>query len=81
MTVRATVRRFDFESYSYEVVTLALLICVFSGPAWAQNAPKMNYLGQVIDMTELIPPPPPPDSEAHEKDLAEVIEMQRSSKR
>ena len=62
--------------------TLALLIAVLGAPpAWAQNAPKMNYLGQVIDMTELIPPPPPPDSEAHEKDLAEVIEMQRSSKR
>ena len=59
--------------------TLALLISVLGGPPTsAQNAPKMNYLGQVIDMTELIPPPPPPDSAAHEKDLAEVIEMQQA---
>ena len=56
--------------------TLALLISLFSGPAaWAQ---KLNCLGQIIDLTGLIPPPPPPNSEAHEKDLADVIEMQQA---
>ena len=59
--------------------TLALLICVVGAPpAWAQNAQKMNYLGQLIDMTELIPPPPPRDSEAWKQDLAEVLEMQEN---
>ena len=59
--------------------TLALLICVLGGaPAWAQTAPKMNYLGQVIDLTELIPPPPPRESEAWKQDLAEVLEMQQN---
>jgi hypothetical protein len=24
----------------------------------------MNYLGQIVDVTELIPPPPPPDAVA-----------------
>ena len=56
--------------------TLALLISVLGAPpAWAQ---KMNYLGQIIDMTELIPPPPPPSSEAQELDLAEVMGMQEN---
>ena len=37
--------------------TLALLIAVLgAAPASAQ---KLNYLAQVIDLTELIPPPPP----------------------
>src|SRR3712207_1271458 len=36
----------------------------------------MNYLGQIIDMTELIPPPPPPNSEAQKLDLIDVIDMQ-----
>ena len=59
--------------------TLALLVSVLGGPpAWAQNAPKMNYLGQIIDLTELIPPPPPRDSEAWKQDLAEVLEMQEN---
>lgn len=59
--------------------TLALLISALGAPpAWAQNAQKMNYLGQIIDMTELIPPPPPPDSEAWKQDLAGVLEMQES---
>lgn len=58
---------------------LALLIFVLGAvPAWAQTAPKLTYLGQIIDMTELIPPPPPPDSEAHKQDLAEVLEMQEN---
>jgi hypothetical protein len=44
---------------------LALVISVLgAAPASAQ---KMNYLGQIIDMTELIPPPPPRDSEAQKK--------------
>ena len=56
--------------------TLTLLIAVLGAPpAWAQ---KMNYLGQVIDMTELIPPPPPLDSDAWKKDLQEVMEMQEN---
>lgn len=55
---------------------LALLMCVFSSPAaWAQ---KLNYLGQIIDLTELIPPPPPPDSEAQKQDLAGVMEVQEN---
>jgi acid phosphatase (class A) len=56
--------------------TLALLISALGAPpAWAQ---KMNYLGQVIDMTELIPPPPPPNSDAQRLDLGDVIEMQEN---
>jgi acid phosphatase (class A) len=58
--------------------TLALLVCVVGAPsAWAQNAQKMNYLGQLIDMTEFIPPPPR-DSEAWKEDLAGVMEMQEN---
>ena len=38
----------------------------------------MNYLGQIIDLTELIPPPPPPNSEAWKEDLAGVLEMQEN---
>ena len=54
--------------------TLAAVIAVLgAAPASAQ---KMNYLGQVIDMTELLPPPPPANSEAQELDLADVIAMQ-----
>ena len=54
--------------------TLALLIAVLGAPpAWAQ---KMNYLGQIIDLTELIPPPPPPDSQAWKEDLLGVMELQ-----
>ena len=54
--------------------TLALLVCVLgASPAWAQ---KFNYLPQVIDLIELIPPPPPPNSDAQKEDLAGVIEMQ-----
>jgi acid phosphatase (class A) len=56
--------------------TLALLISVLGAPpAWAQ---KMNYLGQIIDLTELIPPPPPPDSAAWEDDLNAVMGMQET---
>jgi acid phosphatase (class A) len=56
--------------------TLALLISALGAPAaWAQ---KMNYLGQVIDMTELIPPPPPPNSYEQRVDLGDVIEMQEN---
>ena len=56
--------------------TLALLIAVLgAAPASAQ---KLNYLAQIIDLTELIPPPPPRDSEAWKQDLAEVLEMQES---
>lgn len=53
--------------------TLALLICVLgTPPASAQPAPKLTYLDQVIDLTELLPPPPPVDSEAWKEDLAGV---------
>jgi acid phosphatase (class A) len=55
-------------------LTLAAVIAVLgAAPASAQ---KMNYLNQVIDVTELIPPPPPPNSEAQELDLADDIAMQ-----
>jgi acid phosphatase (class A) len=54
--------------------TLGLLISMLGAPpAWAQN---LNYLGQIIDLTELIPPAPPPNSIAQRDDLADVIEMQ-----
>jgi acid phosphatase (class A) len=54
--------------------TLALLISMLgTPPAWAQN---LNYLGGIIDLTELIPPAPPPNSIAQRDDLADVIEMQ-----
>ena len=67
------------ESHADQYATLALLSCVLGeAPAWAQTAPKMNYLGQVIDLTELIPPPPPRESEAWKQDLAEVLEMQQN---
>ena len=60
-------------------VRLALLISVLgAAPAWAQTAPKLNYLTQIIDLTELIPPPPPRDSEAWKQDLAEVLEIQEN---
>jgi acid phosphatase (class A) len=54
--------------------TLGLLISMLgAAPVWAQ---KPNYLGQMIDLTELVAPPPPPDSMAYREDLADVIEMQ-----
>ncbi len=57
----------------------ALLISVIGAPsAWAQPAPKLTYLDQVIDITELIPPPPPVDSKAFEEDLAGVMEAQEN---
>ena len=55
---------------------LALLACVLGAPP--ASAQKMNYLGQIIDVTELIPPPPPPTSEAWKQDLADVLEMQEN---
>ena len=55
---------------------LALLVCVLgASPADAQ---QMNYLGQVIDLTELIPPPPPPNSDAAQQDLADVLDIQEN---
>ena len=58
--------------------TLTLFIAVFGAvPAW-RDAQKMNYLGQIIDMTELIPPPPLRDSEAQKQDLLGVMEVQES---
>jgi acid phosphatase (class A) len=59
--------------------TLAVLIVGIGAlPAWAQPAPKLTYLEQVIDMTELIPPPPPPDSEGFEEDLHGVMSAQEN---
>jgi acid phosphatase (class A) len=56
--------------------TLALLISALGAPpAWAQ---KFNYLSQIIDLTELLPPPPPLDSEAFKEDLAGVIDAQQN---
>ena len=56
--------------------TLALLVSVLGAPpAWAQ---KMNYLREVIDLTELIPPPPSPGSDAQKHDLAGVMEVQET---
>jgi acid phosphatase (class A) len=58
------------------VTTLSVVMAMLGAPsAWAQ-VPKMNYLGQIIDLTELIPPPPPPNSDAQKSDLADVIIMQ-----
>ncbi len=55
---------------------LALLISVLGTlPASAQ---KMNYLRQVIDLTELIPPVPPRDSTTWKEDLAGVLELQEN---
>ena len=56
--------------------TLTLLIAVLG--AVPASAPKMNYLGQIIDMTELIPPPPLCDSEAQKQDFLGVMEVQES---
>jgi hypothetical protein len=38
----------------------------------------MNHLGQIIDMTELIPPPPPRDSEPQKQDRLGVKEVQEN---
>src|SRR5688572_10594527 len=60
-------------------IGMALLISTLgAAPAWAQTAPKLNYLTQIIDLTELIPPPPPRESEAWKQDLAEVMEIQEN---
>src|SRR5262249_17312918 len=54
--------------------TLVLLVSVLgAAPASAQ---KLNYLTQIIDIPELIPPPPPPGTDAFKEDLADVIEAQ-----
>lgn len=61
---------------SYKAPALALLVCVLGTPAaWAQ---KLNYLAQVIDLTEFIPPPPPPNSIAWKHDLADVLHAQEN---
>jgi acid phosphatase (class A) len=52
----------------------ALLICGLGVPP--ASAEKLNYLPQIIDMTELIPPPPPPGSDAQRIDLGDVIDVQ-----
>jgi len=52
----------------------ALLMCALGATSAA--AQKLNYLSQIIDMTELIPPPPPPGSDAQRSDLGDVIETQ-----
>ena len=52
----------------------ALLIGALGAPS--ASAEKLNYLPQIIDMTELIPPPPPPGSDAQRIDLGDVIDVQ-----
>src|SRR5258708_1457584 len=52
----------------------ALLMCSLGAPS--ASAQKLNYLSQIIDMSELIPPPPPPGSDAQRSDLGDVIDMQ-----
>lgn len=61
---------------SIRFAALAVLTCMLGAPP--ASSQKMNYLGQIIDMTELIPPPPPPASEAWKQDLADVLEMQEN---
>ena len=62
------------------ITTLSVVIALVAvSSAWAQaqaQPPKLNYLDQIIDLTELIPPPPPTNSEAQRDDLAAVIIMQ-----
>jgi acid phosphatase (class A) len=72
----AGTRQREEEHMLIRVTTLFAVIALLGAPsAWAQ-VPKLNYLGQIIDLTELIPPPPPPNSEAQRNDLAEVVIMQ-----
>src|SRR5258705_13367706 len=52
----------------------ALLMCALGAPS--ASAEKLNYLPQIIDLTELIPPPPPPGSDAQRIDLGDVVEVQ-----
>ncbi len=55
---------------------LALLLAVFGAtPASAQ---KLNYLTEIINLPELLPPPPAPDSQALKDDLAGVMEAQEN---
>jgi acid phosphatase (class A) len=55
---------------------LAFLIAVLgAAPASAQ---KLNYLTQIIDLPELLPPPPGPDSQALKDDIAGVMEAQEN---
>jgi acid phosphatase (class A) len=56
------------------LVLSMLVISLLGAPS--ASAQKLNYLGQIIDLTELIPPPPPPNSMAQREDLADVIDMQ-----
>ena len=50
---------------------LALSIAVLGpSPAAAQ---KLNYLREIIDLPELLPPPPGPDSQALKDDIAGVM--------
>lgn len=57
--------------------SLVLSICLLSSPpAWAEK--KLNYLSEIIDLVELIPPPPPIGTEAYTRDLAGVIELQET---
>jgi acid phosphatase (class A) len=55
---------------------LALVIAVLgASPASAQ---KLNYLTEIINLPELLPPPPAPDSQAFKDDLAGVMEAQEN---
>lgn len=58
----------------FRYLIVALMACSLLSAA--ASAQKLNYLTDVIDLTELIPPPPPPGSEAWKQDLADVLEMQ-----
>jgi len=57
-------------------VSVALLVSVLStSAAWAQ---KLNYLSDIIDIPQLIPPPPLRNSPEEKRDLDEVLEFQEN---
>jgi acid phosphatase (class A) len=55
-------------------VAIGVLLLV-STSAFAQ---KFNYLTENIDLLKVLPPPPALDSEAQKRDMAGVLEMQRT---
>lgn len=55
-------------------VAISVLLLV-SSSAFAQ---KFNYLSEKIDLLKVLPPPPASNSEAQKRDMAAVLEMQRT---